>query len=85
GPAGKRIGDELRQQSPRTIQFAANSMHDAVVRARQSLPNGGVILLSPAAPSFDQYQNWEQRSDHFTVEATALQHSHESLGGDSNS
>ncbi len=72
GPAGRRISDELRQQGPGAVQFSASSMHDAVIRARQSLPNGGVILLSPAAPSFDQYQNWEQRSDHFTMEAKAL-------------
>jgi UDP-N-acetylmuramoylalanine-D-glutamate ligase len=24
------------------------------------------VLLSPAAPSFDRYHNWEERSDDFT-------------------
>jgi len=25
----------------------------------------GVVLLSPAAPSFDAYKNWQERSDDF--------------------
>ena len=40
--------------------------------ARASLPGGGVVLLSPAAPSFDRYHNWEERSDDFTSIVHAL-------------
>jgi UDP-N-acetylmuramoyl-L-alanine---L-glutamate ligase len=85
GEAGERIGEELRGVSPEVTQLSVPSMHEAVTKARASLPDGGVILLSPAAPSFDRYQNWEQRSDDFTAEARTLMNSHESLGGDSNS
>ncbi|HEY5438678.1 MAG TPA: UDP-N-acetylmuramoyl-L-alanine--D-glutamate ligase [Acidimicrobiales bacterium] len=85
GAAGDRIGAELRGVSPEVTRVSVSSMHEAVVEARASLPDGGVILLSPAAPSFDRYQNWEQRSDDFTAEARTLLSSHESLGGDSNS
>jgi UDP-N-acetylmuramoylalanine--D-glutamate ligase len=42
-------------------------MRDAVNEARRSLEDGGVVLLSPAAPSFDQYKNWEERSEDFTA------------------
>jgi UDP-N-acetylmuramoylalanine--D-glutamate ligase len=42
-------------------------MRSAVVEARDVLSDGGVILLSPAAPSFDQYKNWNERSDDFTA------------------
>jgi UDP-N-acetylmuramoylalanine--D-glutamate ligase len=42
-------------------------MREAVERARAALPNGGVVLLSPAAPSFDLYRNWEERSADFTL------------------
>jgi UDP-N-acetylmuramoylalanine-D-glutamate ligase len=31
----------------------------------------GVVLLSPAAPSFDRYHNWEERSEDFTHGALA--------------
>lgn len=85
GDAGQRIAEELRSVSPEITQLSASSMHEAVLRARSSLPDGGVVLLSPGAPSFDSYLNWEQRSDDFTAEARAFLTSPESLGGDSNS
>lgn len=67
GEAGQRIGAEVSRLSPELLQVAASSMRDAVTEARQSLRNGGVILLSPGAPSFDQYKNWEERSEDFTA------------------
>ena len=42
-------------------------MREAVNEARRALGDGGVILLSPGAPSFDQYKNWEERSEDFTT------------------
>jgi UDP-N-acetylmuramoylalanine--D-glutamate ligase len=66
GNAGARLSDEVRQRSHDLIQHAASSMSEAVQLARASLDAGGVILLSPAAPSFDRYHNWEERSEDFT-------------------
>ena len=45
----------------------------AVARARQVTPAGGVVLLSPAAPSYGRYRNFEHRSEAFAdaVRATA--------------
>lgn len=43
----------------------AADLGDAVGRARQLVPPGGVILLSPAAPSYDHYRNFEQRGELF--------------------
>ncbi len=40
-------------------------MREAVDLARGALTGGGVVLLSPAAPSFDRYHNWEERSADF--------------------
>jgi UDP-N-acetylmuramoylalanine-D-glutamate ligase len=34
--------------------------------ARGFLTEGGVVVLSPGAPSFDRYKNWEERSHDFT-------------------
>ena len=38
---------------------------DAIVRALEVTPRGGVILLSPAAPSFGRFTNYVDRSRHF--------------------
>jgi UDP-N-acetylmuramoylalanine--D-glutamate ligase len=66
GEAGERIARHLADIGPEVRQIAVTSMHDAVDAARASLPTGGVVLLSPGAPSFDQYKNWEERSQDFT-------------------
>jgi UDP-N-acetylmuramoyl-L-alanine---L-glutamate ligase len=67
GNAGARLSDEVRQRSPGFTQHIASSMREAVEVARASLETEGVVLLSPAAPSFDRYHNWEERSDDFTA------------------
>ena len=38
---------------------------DAVVRAEQVTPAGGVILLSPGAPSFGRFRDYRERGMHF--------------------
>ena len=67
GHAGARLGAAVRAQDPNVSQRSASTMREAVEFARESLAHGGVVLLSPAAPSFDQYQNWEERSDDFVA------------------
>ncbi len=66
GNAGLRISAAVRQRSLDLIQHTAGTMHEAVELARSSLESGGVVLFSPAAPSFDMYRNWEERSADFT-------------------
>ena len=44
--------------------------HDGAWRSRGPWPMrepGDVVLLAPAAASFDQYDNFEQRGDDFTA------------------
>jgi UDP-N-acetylmuramoylalanine--D-glutamate ligase len=84
GDAGARIGEALGQLRPDIVQLAVASMYDAVTEARRWLVDGGVVLLSPAAPSFDRYRNWEERSDDFAAVVQLIVGSG-SLGGDSNS
>ncbi|SCF03560.1 UDP-N-acetylmuramoyl-L-alanine--D-glutamate ligase [Micromonospora mirobrigensis] len=38
---------------------------DAVRRSRELTPTGGVVLLSPAAPSYGRFRNFEHRSEVF--------------------
>jgi UDP-N-acetylmuramoyl-L-alanine---L-glutamate ligase len=66
GNAGLRISDEVRRRDKDLVQHSADSMLEAVDLARAALEHGGVVLLSPAAPSFDRYRNWEERSEDFT-------------------
>jgi len=61
--AGARIADSLHASHAEVL--VAGSMDVAVRAARTSLPDGGIVLLSPAAPSFGAYANWRERSDDF--------------------
>ncbi len=65
GNAGARVSDEVRRRIPTLEQHVAATMREAVSLARGAVPDGGVVLLSPAAPSFDRYHNWEERSADF--------------------
>ncbi|NBZ87030.1 UDP-N-acetylmuramoyl-L-alanine--D-glutamate ligase [Stagnihabitans tardus] len=47
-------------------------MATAVARAAEEAQAGEVVLLSPAAASFDQYANFEKRGEDFTARVKAL-------------
>jgi len=71
GEAGLRICDELNRRAPNLTTMTAADMATAVTYATQALQvTGGVVLFSPGAPSFDHYQNWRERSDDFTANAS---------------
>ncbi|MCE7031819.1 UDP-N-acetylmuramoyl-L-alanine--D-glutamate ligase [Lysobacter sp. GX 14042] len=46
---------------------AADGLADAVARARVMLGKGGVVLLSPGAPSFGPYRDYVERGRHFAA------------------
>ncbi|WP_249998036.1 UDP-N-acetylmuramoyl-L-alanine--D-glutamate ligase [Actinoplanes sp. M2I2] len=70
--SGPRILAELAGL-PGVTTAVADDLADAVRRARELTPPGGVVLLSPAAPSYGQFRNFEHRSEAFAaaIEATA--------------
>ena len=41
------------------------SMENAVKHAENTAVPGDIVLLSPGAASFDQYENFEKRGEHF--------------------
>jgi len=47
-------------------------MERAVARAGAEAESGEVVLLAPAAASFDQYPNFEKRGEDFTARVQAL-------------
>ncbi len=48
------------------------TMERAVARAAEEAAAGEVVLLAPAAASFDQYPNFEKRGEDFTARVKAL-------------
>ncbi|MDZ4086607.1 MAG: UDP-N-acetylmuramoyl-L-alanine--D-glutamate ligase [Tabrizicola sp.] len=48
------------------------TMERAVARAAEEAQAGDVVLLAPAAASFDQYPNFEKRGEDFTARVKAL-------------
>jgi len=47
-----------------TMEKAVRAVHDKVI---QDMQEKAVVLLSPACASFDQYSNFEERGDDFTM------------------
>ncbi|MDR1027305.1 MAG: UDP-N-acetylmuramoyl-L-alanine--D-glutamate ligase [Rickettsiales bacterium] len=53
-------------ESPK-LKMVGASMQEAVDAAVAALPDGGVVLLSPAAQSFNMYKNYKERGHDFTA------------------
>lgn len=70
--SGERIID-LLQGLPGVTTLTAEDLADAVRLSREHTPAGGVVLLSPAAPSYGRFDNWEHRSRVFlaAIQASA--------------
>lgn len=68
--SGERILQALAQV-PGLVRLTADDLVAAVRLARECTPSNGVVLLSPAAPSYGHFDNFEHRSRVF-AEAIAL-------------
>ncbi|MEV2237965.1 UDP-N-acetylmuramoyl-L-alanine--D-glutamate ligase [Micromonospora sp. NPDC049891] len=70
--SGPRIIEAL-DGLPKIRTELVDDLADAVQLARQVTPAGGVVLLSPAAPSYGRFRNFEHRSEVFAeaIRATA--------------
>lgn len=70
GPAGKRIVEETLKINSEIAHTSFESMDVALIAGTEFLGTSGVVLLSPGAPSFDRYLNWEERSSDFVRAVT---------------
>ena len=52
---------------PASGALAAGDLAEAVELARRKAPAGAVVLLSPAAPSYDRFRDFEQRGERFAA------------------
>ncbi|MEV4200039.1 UDP-N-acetylmuramoyl-L-alanine--D-glutamate ligase [Micromonospora globbae] len=62
--SGRRIVEVLAGL-PKVRTEVVDELVDAVRLARELTPPGGVVLLSPAAPSYGRFRNFEHRSEVF--------------------
>jgi UDP-N-acetylmuramoylalanine--D-glutamate ligase len=67
GANGGRIAEVLRATPGRYVLESADSLDDAVLVARRITPAGGIVLLSPGAPSFDQFRDYAERGRTFAA------------------
>lgn len=63
GANGPRIAAALREAGVQVALVA--TLAEAVPKARALTPAGGVVLLSPGAPSFDQFRDYAERGRRF--------------------
>jgi UDP-N-acetylmuramoylalanine--D-glutamate ligase len=62
---GKRIVAEVETAGGGPATRLARDVEEAVRVAAEGVPAGGVVLLSPAAPSYVQFRNFEERGAAF--------------------
>lgn len=68
GESGKRIFNMLENGGYKNAHLA-DSMKEIVEMAKNLTPKGGVVLLSPAAPSYGMFKNFEERGFAFAKES----------------
>lgn len=68
GESGKPIFNLLQTGGARHVMSVA-TMKEALAWAKEVTPEGGVVLLSPASPSYDMYENYMARAASFAKEA----------------
>ena len=67
---GPRIAKQIDRVKPHSKFFPilkeSRDIYDAMVVAKQFTPENGLILLSPAAPSYDAFKDYQERGDIFS-------------------
>lgn len=65
GPSGARIVQSLTQQDYAAKICCAQNMREAVAACLEHMRHGGMILLSPAAPSYGLFKDFAERGREF--------------------
>lgn len=69
---GPRLTAALESAKAKVTAVDVNDLNAAVELAYEITPPGGVVLLSPAAPSFGQFSNYADRSAAFVASINRL-------------
>jgi UDP-N-acetylmuramoyl-L-alanine---L-glutamate ligase len=70
--SGPRLVEAISSMSSTTETAAVGSVAEAVRVGAAWVGDEGVVLLSPAAPSFSQFASWKERSEAFRAAVAAL-------------
>lgn len=65
GESASKLQEALREAASRIPVIRVESLPEAVAAATAAAQSGDVVLLSPACTSYDAYENFERRGDHF--------------------
>ena len=68
---GVRLREALQKRGASFTLVDAHKVAEAVVQAFAHVPKDGVVLLSPAAPSFEEFKNFEERGKAFKAACLA--------------
>lgn len=63
GDIGEKIGKDIKGKN--IINLGKTSMIQVVKKSFEMTHKGGVVILSPAAASFDMFKNYKDRGDQF--------------------
>lgn len=75
GLIGPKIGDAVKSAGYKgnILDLGSPTMDYIVKKALELTPKGGVVILSPAAASFDMFKNYKDRGNQFRAAVTNLQ------------
>jgi UDP-N-acetylmuramoylalanine--D-glutamate ligase len=59
GEIGEKIGGGIKNKN--VVNLGKTTMIKIVRKALKITPKGGVVILSPAAASFDMFKNYKER------------------------
>ncbi|MDA1329979.1 MAG: UDP-N-acetylmuramoyl-L-alanine--D-glutamate ligase [Chloroflexi bacterium] len=65
GEAASMIGDVLRNESSEVKMDSARDLEEAIALANRLAEDGDVVLLAPGGTSFDEFEDFEARGEHF--------------------
>jgi UDP-N-acetylmuramoylalanine--D-glutamate ligase len=65
GESAPKLQEALREAVSKTRVIRVETLPQAVEAASAAAQPGDVVLLSPACTSYDAYENFERRGEHF--------------------
>ena len=59
------VTEEMKKQNKEVNIIKVETLEEAVLKARENVKAGEIVMLSPASASFDMFKNFEERGEKF--------------------